>query len=316
MPHPRVPAGRLLRAGAGRRRPTCPDHPTASRYPPRAIGFALGGEAGSRLSERLALPTSPDTILRRVKAAPAPAHPTPRVLGVDDFAFRRGQTYGTILVDLERRCVVDLLPDRTAVAVADWLRTHPGVEVVSRDRASAYAQAAAAAAPQAAQVADRFHLLTNVREAGERVLARHATAVRDALADPPAAGPRTPPPVEDPEPPHRRREREEVAGRRAARRARYERARELRDQGYSVRRIARALRMSPGTILRYLRAGHVADWRPGRPSLGRLDPYRGYLDEQLAAGLATPGCGTGRCKPGGIPAGTTRSGGRSAGGPG
>ena len=147
----------------------------------RLIGFALGGEAGSRLAGHLALPTSPDTLLRRVKTAPLAAHPTPHVLGVDDFAFRKGTSYGTILIDLERRCVIDLLPDRTADTLTEWFRLHPGVQVVSRDRASAYAQAATAAAPNATQVADRFHLLMNVRDATERVLARHATLIRETL---------------------------------------------------------------------------------------------------------------------------------------
>jgi hypothetical protein len=161
----------------------------------RAIGFALGGEAGSRLAERLAAPTSPDTLLRRVRSATAPSGPTPRVLGVDDFAFRRGRSYGTILIDLERRAVVDLLPDRTAGTLASWLRLHPGVEVVSRDRASAYAQAVREAAPDATQVADRFHLLINVREAVERSFGRQAKAVQAALTDPPGG---TAPPADPP----------------------------------------------------------------------------------------------------------------------
>lgn len=120
----------------------------------RAIAFALGGEAGSRLAGKLAMPTSGDTLLRRIKQAATHEAPTPRVLGVDDWAIRRGHVYGISLVDLERHVVISLLPGRDGPELQAWLQAYLGVEVISRDRATAYASAASEAAPDAAQVAD------------------------------------------------------------------------------------------------------------------------------------------------------------------
>jgi transposase len=155
------------------------------------IGFLLGGEAGSRATLKLAMRTSPDTLLRRVRAAVKACAPTPRVLGVDDFAFRKGRRYGTILVDLERHRVIDLLPDREAATLSAWLKAHPGVEVVSRDRSPTYAAAINEGAPGVVQVADhRFHLLMNVREALEKVVKRCYRLLRSqTLAAPPSSAP-------------------------------------------------------------------------------------------------------------------------------
>jgi transposase len=268
-----------------------------------AIGSSLGGEAGARLAARTAIPTSPDTLLRRVKRRQnEPAQP-PRVVGIDDWAWRKGQRYGTIIVDLERRDVLDLLPDRDTDTVAGWLKAHPGVEVISRDRSAAYVQAATAGASQAAQVADRWHLLKNLREAVERVLERHAAVVDAALQAtatptdpvPGAAVPETgtaPPPVEPslprppseplPEAPRLPTE----PSKRQQRIDRFEHVHDLHRRGHSANRIARELGLSRRSVFRYLRRETCPAWGLGRSRRSRLDVYREWIDARLAEDFA------------------------------
>lgn len=134
------------------------------------VAFEAGGESGKRLLIALYMPASSDTILRLVHNAPEPLVKTPRALGADDWAQRKGHSYYTILVDLETRKPVDLLPDRSAESFAKWLKEHPGVEIISRDCGVEYIKGATEGAPDAIQIADRWHLLSNLRETMKRLL--------------------------------------------------------------------------------------------------------------------------------------------------
>jgi transposase len=262
------------------------------------VAFALGGEPGARLLGHQRLPRSGDTLLRRIRATALPAGPPPRLLSVDDFAFRRGQSYGSILVDLARHRVVDLLPDRQAATFAAWLGARPPPLVLSRDRGGEYARGARQGAPEAVQVADRFHLLRNVGEAAERVLRRHAAALRQVPAPPPP-DPRAPPGTGAPRPappeagwPALWRElRREERDRRAAR-ARTKQDRDARfaaihgaaARGLNTSAIARAVGVHRHTVQQYLAlpAAPARESPAGRPSI--LAPYAGYLLERWRQG--------------------------------
>src|ERR1051326_7115535 len=157
----------------------------------RTIGFTTSGEAGARLAPKLGMAVSPSTLLRHMKATPLPTVGIITKVGIDDFALRRGRTYGTILVDLETHRVVDLLPYRSAATATAWFQAHPEIDTVSRDRGTDYAAAATLGAPQAIQIADRWHLVKNLAESLDLLLARCRPEIRRyarALAAPAEEG--------------------------------------------------------------------------------------------------------------------------------
>lgn len=250
-----------------------------------AIGFALGGSAGARLASRLGSPVGRATLLRVLRAADVPVRPAPSVLGIDDWAFRKGHRYGTILVDLERRHIVDLLEDRRAATVASWLSQHPGLEVVSRDRAAAYAEAARKGAPQAVQVVDRWHLIQNLVEALERCLLRFRSALKTAegMDDSPLGA--SPNPPEADLVPWQQRAEATSQQKHASKVARYERMRVLRNAGFTVRDIAEIVGATRPTVYRYLALGGPPErQRPQRSKHRVLAPYEPYLIRRWAEG--------------------------------
>jgi len=266
------------------------------------LAHALGGEAGRRLADRLAMPVSADTLLRMACAASNDREPppTPRVLAVDDWAWRRGHRYGTALVDLERNKAVDLLPDRQADTLAQWLRQHPGVEIVARDRAGVYADGVRQGAPDAVQVADRWHLLRNLGDAVRAVTGRQHAAIRRAAKQageqegaspqpappqpaPPQPAPPQPAPAAAPDNPRPSAAARHSEASLARRQVRYEDAARLRAAGASIARIAAQLGAERKTVRRWLRAGGPPLWRKP-PRVGGLAPHLDRLERRWTEG--------------------------------
>jgi transposase len=260
----------------------------------QSIGLELGGEAAARLGKRLHMESSPDTFLRLIRQCIAETPVTPRVVGIDDWSYRRGHTYGTILCDLERHTVIDLLPDRSPDSVAEWLRCHPSIEVVSRDRGQVYIDGATHGAPGAQQIADRWHLLKNLSEALELQLARSRQEkkqsspqqlVRKMPLQHGGETPKEPFPAPKAIRPRPRWQDDEVSQiRREERLDRYTQVKELHEQGVKHKIIAKLVGVGERTVTRYLTYQAFPERAKRSKQSHSLDPYVPYLVERWAEG--------------------------------
>jgi transposase len=257
-----------------------------NRMTQRLIEIALSscGEGGARLSKQERMLTSGDTLLRVLRKLGCPQYPTPEALGIDDWAWRKGIRYGTILVDLVRHVVVDLLPDREADTVVAWLKAHHGVKIIARDRASGYAKAASEGAPDAIQVADRWHLLENLAEAVEQVLGQHRGALaiktETTQSDP---GEVRPTPEQETAPSANKRSLAQLRSQ-EKRRQLYEQTLALYDRGEDKPTIARLLGISITTISKYLSADQFPERQAQPVGSKALRPFTAYLDRRFAEG--------------------------------
>ena len=253
------------------------------------LAYVAGGAAGSSVADGFKIPISADSLLRLVRRGGRLAdQPTPRVLGVDDWAKRKGRSYGTILCDLERHCVIDLLDDREATTLQTWLEAHPGIEVICRDRAGQYAEGARLGAPNAMQVADRFHLLMNLTDTVKLVAERQRAQLQVNVVKPIKVE------SESIDGVSRRRtsyhlkmpRQNRFLQRREQRQQRWlDRQREvqvLKAQGLSQRQIQTQLKMSRGTLKRYLSHDTLPEHALRNAT---IKPYTSYLEERWQAGV-------------------------------
>ncbi|MGW0672987.1 ISL3 family transposase [Streptomyces sp. NPDC002746] len=246
------------------------------------LALFLGGRPGARLSARMAIGTCKDTLLRLIRALPLPSSDLVPYLGVDEFAVRRGRTYATILIDMSTHRPVDVLADRAATTFASWLRNHPEVRIICRDRAGSFRDGAQAGAPQARQVADAWHLLNNLAQAVERVIGRHRADLREPLT----SHDRT----EDSQPYEGPDHGELDAHGRprplvARTRERHQQIHKRIERGDSLRAIARDLQLSRGTVNRFAHAvdlNELLNAAIHRPTL--IDDYRAYLHHRWMEG--------------------------------
>ena len=251
------------------------------------VGHSLGGRPAERLMNGLGMAVSDDTILRRLKSTTRVPSKQLRVVGIDDWAWKKGQNYGTILVDLESRTVADLLPERSAKQVKHWLAQHSNVEIVSRDRFGLYAQAAQQGAPQARQVADRFHLLLNLGDAVEHELSRQRRLlfyVTPSTAAAETNAPIPPPSSSRPNVERAAQYRDVVVERKAVNKALFNTVHRLRQSGMNASQIVRETGLSRKRVDKWLRLAELPERNKMEPKVDSPAFFRDYLARRWKAG--------------------------------
>lgn len=257
------------------------------------VAFVLGGEAGARLLSIIGMPVSPDTLIRLIRKIPEPEVTTPRVVSVDEWSKRKGRSYGTILVDLETHKPVDLLPDKSAESFAKWLREHPGVEIISRDRCKEYINGANEGAPDAIQVADRWHLLNNLRNTLKKLMESKRACLVAAAADKPETNVSNQDvPIENrvyavelPEiPPKLTKAEEQRPSRKRERQERFEEAKKLHELGVSKSEIARRLNINWRTVSKYIRVDECPIYAGQRVGSRNFAPFMDYIEKRWGEG--------------------------------
>ena len=275
------------------RNPTCKQRVFCERYPTglnararRTIrltqtlehaSLTVGASVGARIAQSFKAPVSISTLLRIAHQSESKPSEKPKVIGIDDFAFRRGIHYGTVIVDLERSVVVDVLPDRNADTLKTWLKQHPQLEIISRDRSSEYARAINEGAPQAQQVLDRWHVLKNVREALERFLVRFRKPIAEICKA-----------FEATQIPRNKRTKGEQALRNEAharRVARFKKVRAALEQDKTIAEIARDLHVSKWFVRCCAKTNEVPELRQNARAHSILDPFVDQLEGLWRSGI-------------------------------
>lgn len=248
----------------------------------QSIGLALGGAASARLGGRLGYASSSNTLLNHLRRLSLPAFKTSSVLGVDDFALRKGHHYGTILVDLETHQPIALLADRKAETLIEWLKAHPRIAVLSRDRSRTYKKAMTEGAPEAIQVADRFHLVKNLSEVLERVLGGYRTESKKVECSQQQVTLAAVPEkvvIARPNPTTSEKAQQRILNNQKHRIKQQKAIKKMQSQHCRPSVIARKLGVSRNTVARYGALPDFPTVPARRPTFGRslLDPYKTQL---------------------------------------